>query len=132
MREREGEGGRMRERERDRGEERGGQRRGRSPLDPESANSNITIRPPGSERRRTLRLPPSSYVLSLSLSSASLSFFLSFSLSLASHSFLPPCTRFVPSRSPPPVFDPTPRPNTNQPPPPPPLLHFSFTVALPF
>lgn len=69
----------MRERERSRGREskRGGQRRGRSPLDPESANSNITIRPPGSERRRTLRLPPSSYVLSLSLSSASLSLFLS-------------------------------------------------------
>lgn len=42
------------------------------PLDPESANSNITIRPPRSKRRRTSRLPPSSYVfssLALSLSS---------------------------------------------------------------
>lgn len=87
MREREGEGGRMRERERDRGEERGGQRRGRSPLDPESANSNITIRPPGSERRRTLRLPPSSYVLSLSLSLFCVS--LSLFLSLLGISFFP-------------------------------------------
>lgn len=77
----------MRERERDRGEERGGQRRGRSPLDPESANSNITIRPPGSERRRTLRLPPSSYVLSLSLSLFCVS--LSLFLSLLGISFFP-------------------------------------------
>lgn len=47
-------------------------RRERPPLDPESANSNITIRPPRSKRRRTSRLPPSSYVfwsLALSLSS---------------------------------------------------------------
>lgn len=84
----------MRERERDRGEERGGQRRGRSPLDPESANSNITIRPPGSERRRTLRLPPSSYVLSLSLSLLRLSLSLSLSpwhLILSYHRALVSC-----------------------------------------
>lgn len=90
-------GGKVRERERRRGREeerargreskRGEQRRGRSPLDPESANSNITIRPPGSERRRTLRLPPSSYVLSLSLFCARLS--LSLFLSLLGISFFP-------------------------------------------
>lgn len=61
-------GGKVKERKRNRGGESGreeerGHRRGRSPLDPEPANSNITIRPPGPERRRTLRLPPSSYVL---------------------------------------------------------------------
>lgn len=84
----------MRERERSRGREskRGGQRRGRSPLDPESANSNITIRPPGSERRRTLRLPPSSYVLSLSLFCVSLSLSLSpWHLILSYHRALVSC-----------------------------------------
>lgn len=60
---------RERERERERQIDR---RRERPPLDPESANSNITIRPPRSKRRRASRLPPSSYVfssLALSLSS---------------------------------------------------------------
>lgn len=110
-REEEREGGR--ERARGRESKRGEQRRGRSPLDPESANSNITIRPPGSERRRTLRLPPSSYVLSLSLFCVRLS--LSLFLSLLGISFyhraLVSC-----HLGPLPLFStrhPTPRPNTN-------------------
>lgn len=126
---------RGREEERERGEERA--REGnRGEGDPHSTPSLPTrtllyaLRDPRGGERSDYRLPPTS---SLSLSSASVSLLLSFSLSLASHSFLPPCTRFVPSRSPPPVFDPPPNSATQHQPP---LLttfpsrsHFRFNVG---
>lgn len=67
--------------------------RGRSPLDPESANSNITIRPPRSKRRRTSRLPPSSYVFSWSLYLSSIAFLLYLSSYLPLSLFLSFLTR---------------------------------------
>lgn len=94
-----------RDKEKNRGRER---ERGRPPLDPESANSNITIRPPRPKRRRTSRLPPSSYVFStLSVSSLCCRLFTpptSFSRFYLSHAaapklpFLPrPCFFYVSS-----------------------------------
>lgn len=73
---------RKRERETDR-------RRERPPLDPESANSNITIRPPRSKRRRTSRLPPSSYVFSSLALSLSSPFYSTYLFLARSRSYLP-------------------------------------------